>query len=351
MASSPINGSKLGQLPSPQLSLIQQEQSPEHQNIQIESGDTEQTLCPSASKHQSGRDTSEAKSISSPQDKSFETKPWSTDTCQKPTGRREKTVPRSLDKDLRECEGWGGRKTAWIFILALIPLGIGYYIGGKERPALPSVGIDVDVETVLHEKMVLLGVRQFPAQDGRLWRVLRASFKKVFAERRTRPTCILLVAPDKTDGTAKRLSLELLTLFLNVTNATAKSVDALDAASLDVASDADAGRKLSNYLEKSLLENRVALVHDIGKLDGKVAMSINPFCDPSDTGVRFPRSIILFTVQNTLDSETNRVAEWVAERLLKNAWEPTLGVDQASSLVSRIVETVLDVRPEISKHL
>jgi hypothetical protein len=104
--------------------------------------------------------------------------------------------------------------------------------------------------------------------------------------------------------TAKHLSREFLALFLNATNAKAKSVEALDASNLDVV---DAGRKLSDYLEKSLGENRVAIVHDIGKLDGKVAMSLRPFCDPSDPGVTFPRSVILFTLQNTLDFETEKV--------------------------------------------
>lgn len=84
-------------------------------------------------------------------------------------------------------------------------------------------------------------------------------------------------------------------------------VGPLDASRLSGVGDIDAAQELFHYLDGNLRKSRVALVHNVGKLNGRVAMELHPFCDASSTTTSFPRSIVLFTVQNNLDADIKKV--------------------------------------------
>jgi hypothetical protein len=103
------------------------------------------------------------------------------------------------------------------------------------------------------------------------------------------------------------LAVELSSLFLTSTNSPDEIIDPLEAIKLSHYDDNDAGRELFDYLDNNLKEKRIALVHDIGKLNGNVALNLHPFCDEGSTVSSFPRSVVLFTIQNNLNENSNKV--------------------------------------------
>jgi len=96
----------------------------------------------------------------------------------------------------------------------------------------------------------------------------------------------------------KHLSVEISNLFLTMINSTARVIP-LNGGKLAKMNDLEAGHQLFDYLESNLNDKRVALVHDIGKLNGKVAINFHPFCDESRERAIFPGSIVLLSVFNS----------------------------------------------------
>jgi len=104
--------------------------------------------------------------------------------------------------------------------------------------------------------------------------------------------------------TAKSLSVAMSTIFLSFANHTGKIVTPMDAVDLTNKNVDEAGALLFDYLERNLIDNHVALVHNVERLDGNVALNLHPFCDEASN---FPKSLILFTIQNNLDDVHKRV--------------------------------------------
>ncbi|XP_059099031.1 uncharacterized protein LOC131893105 [Tigriopus californicus] len=99
---------------------------------------------------------------------------------------------------------------------------------------------------------------------------------------------------------------------------------------------------MQEKLRRSLAENQAVYLKDIHKVSGQTALALHAICDNEHAPVKRAILILSATGPGLLDSEVD------VDNLLKESWEPELGIDKYSPIFSRISGFIGYFRPNLT---
>lgn len=178
----------------------------------------------------------------------------------------------------------------------------------------------------------------FPSQENILWTSLFQKIKYVNESRPTRPAVMILIYNNSKEVAE--------CIAWNIGRAASYFLNTPDMIQLIGDSDMnETDNELVSQYKEPLKKNGVMIVYRLDEIPGLVAQSFHTFCDTYNPLVE--RAVLLFTLDNSrLRNAENIKPTRKAMEVLKLLWKGTLVDSKLNSLITRLTDSVLEIRSE-----
>ena len=217
----------------------------------------------------------------------------------------------------------------------------------NRRPKLSSSNIQSLQEPSVSEKLIIREIKeissQFRHQSKNVWLNTVAALNSIVTDEPSQPAVLLLISSKSEEAkkTLSCLSLQLATATNKVFNTSTEMMTQVDGF-IEFDRQEEIRAELDKKLKSILNQSFAVVVPQLQEIPPYAAMILHGYCD--NFLAPFKKRVIILTA--AFGSQMIETQPQV-ERYLRRLWDAEMGIDQSASLISRVANIPIFVKPEV----
>ena len=217
----------------------------------------------------------------------------------------------------------------------------------NRRPKLSSSNIQSLQEPSVSEKLIITEIKkissQFPHQSKNVWINTVDALNSIVTDEPSQPAVLLLISSKSEEAkkTLSCLSLQLATATNKVFNTSTEMMTQVDGF-IEFDRQEEIRAELDKKLKSILNQSFAVVVPQLQEIPPYAAMILHGYCD--NFLAPFKKRVIILTA--AFGSQMIETQPQV-ERYLRRLWDAEMGIDQSASLISRVANIPIFVKPEV----
>jgi len=217
----------------------------------------------------------------------------------------------------------------------------------NRRPKLSSSNIQSLQEPSVSEKLIITEIKkissQFPHQSKNVWINTVDALNSIVTDEPSQPAVLLLISSKSEEAkkTLSCLSLQLATATNKVFNTSTEMMTQVDGF-IEFDRQEEIRAELDKKLKSILNQSFAVVVPQLQEIPPYAAMILHGYCD--NFLAPFKKRVIILTA--AVGSQMIETQPQV-DRYLRRLWDAEMGIDQSASLISRVANIPIFVKPEV----